>query len=68
VLNRMWETKGDWSSSLVADFLGTEHKPAVVRVLMSRLRAKLRGTGWTIDTHEGGGKYQQARYSIVRAA
>lgn len=40
---------------------------AMARVFVSRIRVKLRGTGWTIDTHEGGATSARAKYSVVPA-
>lgn len=53
LLSKMLSTAQPIDGAQVAKMMGLSH-PNSVRVAMSRIRARLRGTGWTITTNTGG--------------
>lgn len=46
--------------------LALETEPRTVRSLVSKLRRKLDGTGWTISSNAGGASSSTAVYEVVR--
>ena len=50
----------------VGAIMGDDVSPARVRVMMSRIRRKLAGTGWTISRNEGGAATSTATYQVVQ--